>query len=338
MTRLATLISAVAATAAAISFTMAPVYAGSQSITVKSWGVTWDMGLRTIADNFTKATGIEVVAVPQATSTEGLVKLQAMKAKPSIDVWFTTASVAARAEQDHELFLPLDKAKLKNAPDLIEGALEQYWAAAYYYPLSIIYRPDMVGTPITGWKDLWAEKFKGQIAAPAIDMYQARLLLVSSLINHGNVNNIDPGFKGLEALAPNVATWYRSDSDARKAISMGEVSVLVAPPILAKAVADDGVTVKTISPAPSPVMFDVMMLVNTPKHDAAEKFIDYVLSPDSQAILAKSGEGSVNTHAELSADIVAVMPRPADQVAFDEHKINANIEAWTTRFTNQVVR
>jgi putative spermidine/putrescine transport system substrate-binding protein len=338
MIRLSTMISAAAATAVAALLAAAPARAESQSITVESWGVTWDMGLRTIADNFTKATGIQVVAIPQASSTEGLVKLQAMEANPTIDVWFTTSSVAARAEQDHKLFLPIDKSKLTNAPDLIKGAEEEYWVAAYYYPLSIVYRPDRVYTPITGWKDLWDGKFKGQIAAPSIEMYQARLLLVSTLINGGSIDNIDPGLKGLQALAPNVATWYQSDSDGRKALSLGEASVLVAPPALAKAVADDGVKVKIVSPNPTPVMFDVMMLVNTPKHDAAGKFIDYVLSPESQAIIAKGQNvGPVNVKAEPPADVVAAMPKPADQVTFDEGKINANIAAWTDRFTSQVV-
>jgi hypothetical protein len=41
--------------------------------------------------------------------------------------------------------------------------------------------------------------------------------------------------------------------------------------------------------------------------------------------------------AEPPADVVAAMPKPADQVTFDEGKINANIAAWTDRFTSQVV-
>lgn len=336
MIRLTAMISAIALTVATAAFAAAP--ARAESITVESWGTTWDMGLRTIADNFTKATGIEVVSIPQASSTEALVKLQAMAAKPSIDVWFTTASVATRAEQDKKLFLPIDKAKLGNAPDLIAGAESEYWVAAYYYPLSIVYRPDMVSAPITGWKDLWATRFKGEIAAPAIDMYQARLLLIAATINGGSIDKIDPGFVGLKALAPNVATWYESDSDGRKALSMGDAAVLIAPPALAKAVSDDGVAVKIVSPPPTPVMFDTMMLVNTPKHDAGEKFIDFVLSPASQALLAKEQNvGPVNVNAKPPADVVAAMPKPADQVTFDEGKINANIAAWTDRFTNQVV-
>lgn len=337
MIRLAIMMSAVAATAAAATFTPTPAHA-AESITVQAWGVTWDMGLRTIADNFTKATGITVVSVPQASSTEALVKLQAMEANPTIDVWFTTASVADRAEQDKKLFLPIDKSKLTNAPNLIKGAEQEYWTAAYYYPLSIVYRPDMVSTPITGWKDLWSAKFKNEIAAPSIEMYQARLLLVSALINSGGIDNIDPGFTGLKSLAPNVATWYQSDSDGRKALSMGDAAVLIAPPALAKAVSSDGVAVKIVSPDPTPVMFDTMMLVNTPKHDAGEKFIDYVLSPASQAILAEQQDvGPVNVNSKPPAAVLAAMPKPADQVTFDEGKINANIAAWTDRFTNQVV-
>lgn len=313
--------------------------AAAEEITVQAWGSTWDMGLRAIADAFTAETGITVVSVPQASSTEGLVKLQGMKPTPTIDVWFTTASVAARAEKDTELFSPIDPASITNGPHLIKGAETNFWVAAYYYPMSIVYRPDMVDAPITGWKDLWDPKFANQLAVPPMEMYQARMLLVASLINGGGIDDVEPGFAALKQLSPNVATWYQSDSDGRKALAMGEASVLVAPPALAKAVADDGVEVKIVSPNPTPVMFDVMMLVNTPKKEAGAKFIDYVVSAKSQALLAvEQNVGPVNNAAEPPKDVVEAMPIEADQVTFDEEKINANVAAWTERFTAEVVK
>ncbi len=314
-----------------------PAFA-QDSITVQSWGFTWDMGLRAVADKFTEETGIEVVAVPQSSSTEGLVKLQGMKANPTIDVWFTTASVAARAETDAELFAPIDAAALTNVPDLIPGAYTASWVAAYYYPISIIYRTDMVDPPIATWSDLWDERFKSTLAVPPIETYQARFLMIASLINGGSIDNVDPGFAALKALKPNVATWYQSDSDGRKALAMGEVSVLVAPPGLAKGLVDDGVEVNIVSPDPTPVMFDVMMLVNTPRKYLGQKFIDYVIAAQSQTMLAGGQDAApVNTKAETSPDLIAAMPMAEYQVTFDEKKINAGVPGWTERFTAEVV-
>ncbi|HEY0121640.1 MAG TPA: extracellular solute-binding protein [Rhizobium sp.] len=307
-------------------------------ITVQAWGTTWDMGLRQVADKFTEATGVKVVSIPQSSSTEGLVKLQAMKAKPTIDVWFTTASVAARAETDTELFSPIDKSALTNAPDMIAGSYTDFWVAGYYYPVSIIYRTDMVKEPIKGWSDLWDKRFAGTLAVPSIEMYQARFLMISSLINGGGIDNVEPGFKAMGSIKPNVATWYQSDSDGRRALATGEVSVLIAPPALAKGLAEDGVKVNIVSPKPTPVMFDVMMLVNTPKKDLGQKFINFVVSAESQTVLAGGQAAApVNNKSPMSAEDVAAMPKAENQVTFDEQKINAGVPAWTERFNKEIV-
>jgi putative spermidine/putrescine transport system substrate-binding protein len=319
------------------SLLVASASARAEEITVMAWGTTWEQGLQKVADNFTKATGIKVNTLPQASSTEGLVKLQSMKAKPTIDVWFTTSSVAARAEKDTELFAPIPKDKLTNADKLISGAETPSWVAAYYYPLSIVYRTDLVKRPITSWNDLWDPEFKGKVAVPTVVMYQARMLLIAALLNGGSLQNVEPGFVALKKLAPNVAMYYESDSDARKALAQGEASILVAPPVQAKSVSDDGLPVKIASPKPTPVMFDVMMEVNTPNKDAATKFIDFVVSPESQAILAKEQNcGPVNTAAQVPDDIKAAMPSAEDQVSFDEGVINANVSAWNDRFTKEI--
>jgi putative spermidine/putrescine transport system substrate-binding protein len=320
--------------AAAISVT--PAFA--ESITVQSWGTTWETGLNDIASSFTKETGIEVIPLSQASSTEGLVKLQGMRDNPQIDVWFTTASVAARAETDNKLFSKIDPAALKNAGGLINGARTDYWVAAYYYPLSIVYRPDLVSEPIKEWADLWDPKFKNKLALPSIEMYQARMLLVSALINKGDVDHIDSGFDKLKELAPNAAMWYPSDSDARRAIATGEAVAVVGPPLYAQMLKDDGLPAAIVSPTPSPVMFDVMMLLNTPRKEAAQKFIDYVIGVKSQEIFSKLYEAPVNVKAEPAPEFAKVLPAEKNQVVFDERKINSQINSWTERFHGEVAK
>lgn len=323
--------------AAAAPFLARPAFA-ADSITVLIWGTTWQSVMKDIAANFTTATGINVVVQTQTTSGESLAKLQAMKGSPAVDVWFTTSSVAERAVKDGDLFVDLPMTAIGNAKDVDRGAMTSRWIAAYAYPLGIIYRPDMVKEPITSWEDLWSDRFVNKIGAPAPSSYQGRMLLIATLLAGGDITNVEPGFAKLKAWKKNVAFWYTSDAQARKALAQGEIAVLIAPPAGAKTVRDQGAPVKMISPKPAAAMFDVMTMLKTPKQEMAARFIDYVLRADSQSSIGVKMEMEpVNRLASIPAVLKESLPAPGDSVTFDENVVNAQIDAWSTRFKQLVL-
>ncbi len=326
--------------AAAAAIAGAPsARAQGKSITVLIWGTTWQLVMQGIAAEFTKQTGCAVELMTQTTSGESLAKLQAMQANPVVDVWFTTSSVADRAVKDDGLFVDLPAAAMPNLQQLIPGAATPRWAAAYAYPLGIIWRPDMVKQPISSWNDLWDPRFKNQIGVPAPSSYQARMLLVAAILGGGGIENIDPGFDRLKALSPNVAFWYTSDAQARKALAQGDISVLVGPPSGAKAVRDQGAAVTMISPKPAPLLFDVMTMVKGAKQDLAASFIDFVLNTASQeAIVTKMQNEPVNKATAVPAELKSEYPAPGDGVSFDEDVVNRNIDAWSDRFKQVVAQ
>jgi putative spermidine/putrescine transport system substrate-binding protein len=312
--------------------------AEGQSITVLIWGTTWQLVMKGVAEKFTAATGIAVNLMTQTTGGESLIKLQAMKADPTVDVWFTTSSVAERAVKDGDLFADLPVASMPNLANVEAGAKTKRWVGAYGYPLGIVYRPDLVKAPITKWEDLWGPAFVNQIGAPAPSSYQGRMLLIATLLNGGSIDNVDPGFAKLKAWGKNVAFWYTSDAQARKALAQGEISVLIAPPSGAKAVRDQGATVTMICPKPAPLLYDVMTLVKTKQQALGAKFIDFVLSPESQSAIALNMENSpVNPAASVSDRVKAQLPKPGDGVSFDEDVVNAHIDAWSDKFKQAVL-
>ena len=316
-----------------------PAAAESAKLTVQLWGSTWQSALEEISKRFEEKTGIKVEPVTQSSSGEGLVKLQAMKDDPTVDVWFTTSSVAARAATDEALFAKIPKAGLPNVEALHENAHTDDWVAAYYYPMGIIYRADEVKTPITGWEDLWKPEFEGKLAVPSIGIYQGSMLLVASELNGGSIDNVDPGFEALEKLRPNVSVYYGSDAQARQVVAQGEASVLVGQPSHAKRLRDEGIDVKMISPKPAPMLFDVMMIVKSGNEENAAKFIDFVSTPEMQELISlKTGMAPVNPAAKPSPELVDSLPKPGDGVSFDDAKLNANIAAWTERFNRDIAR
>ncbi len=313
--------------------------AAEQSITVQAWGTSWEQGLQQVATDFEKQTGIHVVAVTQSGSADGYARLQSMADAPKIDVWFTTSSLAARATVDHKLFLPIPQAELTSASSLIAGAETPYWVAAYFYPLSIVYRPTLVKSAPVNWSDLWNPEFKDSLAVPDVQTYQARMLLLCATLNGGGLTDVEPGFAALKRLRPNIAMFYGSDSDVRRALAQGDITALIGPPSQAKPLRDAGVDVKVVTPKPSPVMFDVMTLVNTPKSDAAIKFISYVTSASAQSTISSQFDmGPVNHDVQPAAELQGVLPPQDAQLTFDEAKINAGVGKWNDRFKAEIAR
>src|SRR6185436_10133230 len=58
--------------------------AGSQTLTIQTWGGLWEDGARVVGDAFAKKAGVNVRYVKQANSREGLAMLRAHKANPQV--------------------------------------------------------------------------------------------------------------------------------------------------------------------------------------------------------------------------------------------------------------
>lgn len=313
--------------------------AQDKKITVLLWGTTWQGVVQKASEDFTKKTGIKVEFVGQTTSGEGLTKLQAMKAHPTVDVWFTTDSVAVRAVKDTAMFAPLPTSKMSNWKDVPDSAKRERWVGFYGYPVGIVYRTDMVKPPITAWDDLWNARFKGKLGVPAPSSYQARVMLIAALLAGGNIDNIEPGLQKLKALKDNVVFWYTSDAQARQALAQGEITVLVGPTQALRVPREAGVPVTMISPKPTPMMFDVMTLVKAGHEDMAAQFMNFLLSPEIQGRVSDILLAApTNKTATMSDIIKAAQPKPGDGVTFDEDKVNQNFANWNDRFNAEVAK
>lgn len=323
---------------ALMSANAAPVAAQEKKITLLIWSSTWNGLIKPLAEQFTKDTGIAVDIEVQASSMEGLVKVQAMRGKPSADVWFVAQGVAQRAATDPDLLAQMPVAKLSNWKDVIRGGTSPTFAAAYYYPFGIVYRPDLVpGGKITSWEELWGPGFDNKLALPVPSFHAGRMILVASLLNGGNIDNIDPGLAKLQKLKKNVAFWYSSDPQARKALAQGEVSVMVTSSSTIKTLADQGVTVKMVSPKPAPIIFEGVTILKGGKEAMAAQFVNYVISAEWQKVITEVWNmGPINKKVAPAGKFADVLPAPGNSVTFDEGIINERIGGWTEKF-NQAI-
>lgn len=328
---LATIISLAIATAM-------PAAAQEKKITLLIWSSTWNGLIKPLAAQFTKETGIAVDIEVEASSMEGLVKVQAMRGKPSADVWFTAQGVAQRAASDPSLLAPMPVDRLSNWKDVMAGGTSPTFVAAYYYPFGIVYRPDLVpGGKISSWEDLWRPDFENKLALPAPSFFSGRMILVASLLAGGSIDNIDPGLEKLKKIKKNVAFWFTSDPQARKALAQGEVSVMVTSSSTVKTLADQGVTVKMVSPKPAPIIFEGVTILKGGKEELAAQFVNYVISQQWQKTITEVWNmGPVNKKVAPAGKFADVLPKDGDAVTFDESAINERLAGWTEKF-NQVV-
>jgi putative spermidine/putrescine transport system substrate-binding protein len=317
---------------------LAPASGQQKKITLLVWASTWNGLIKPLAEQFAKETGIGIDVEVEASSMEGLVKAQAMRGKPTADVWFTGQGVAERAATDPGLLAPMPVDKLSNWKDVIPGGTSPTFAAAYYFPFGIVYRPDLVpGGTITSWEQLWGPGFENKLALPTPAFFPGRMILVATLLAGGSIDNIDPGLEKLKTLKKNVAFWFSSDPQARKALAQGEVSVMVTSSSAIKTLADQGVTVKMVSPKPAPIIFEGMTILKGGKEDLAAAFVNYMIGAQWQKVVTDSWNmGPINKKVTPAANFAAVMPKPGDEVVFDEAVINQRIGAWTEKF-NQVI-
>lgn len=322
-----------------LALAASPVLAQAKEITVQIWGSTWENGFKAISQQFEAQTGIKVNPVTQSSSGEGLVKLQAERDNPSVDVWFATNTIASEAAQDQALFVKIPQDKMTNRDQLIQGSISEDWVGVYYYPMGIVYNADAVDVPPTTWEDLWKPEYKGKIIAPAMSIYAGSLLTIANTINGGNSENFDPGFEALARLNDNVALYYTSDSQARQSIVQGEGTILIGQSSHMKAISREGLNMKMLAPRPAPMYFDVMMMTNGSHQEEAAKFVDFVISKAAQEeMLARVNMAPVNRNVVLPAELAANLPAEGDGFVMDGAIVRKNISDWSVRFDEIATR
>ena len=185
------------------------------------------------------------------------------------------------------------------------------------------------------WADLADTRFAGKVAIPGIDnTYGLVALLMYARQNGGGIDNIDPGFAYIaKSIAPNVRAFESSPGRMSELFQSGEVSLAVWGSGRVNALADTGFPIKFVYPKEgAAALLIAACVVNGAPHEAtAQAFLDYLLSPAVQGLLAAAGNGPVNKKVTLAPELAARLPYGPEQVAklvaFDSatHGPNAGI-------------
>jgi spermidine/putrescine-binding protein len=249
---------------------------------------------QSVIDGFTKETGIKVNYETFASGEEMLAKLLAGGTRYDL---IQPPDYIAEALIKNKLLVPLDYKKLPNFKNLMPEFTkmphdpEQTFTIPYMAgTVGIVVNTEKVKEPVTGYKDLFSDKYKNRIVV----LDDGRELVVAALYTLGiGLNDITVA--NLDRARPILAAWFKNvklfDSDSPKtALLNGDVDLGLVWGGEAAILWGEDKKFQYVLPAEGAHLFvDVLAIPKRAKNtEAAHKFLDYILRPEVSAEI--SGE------------------------------------------------
>lgn len=236
-----------------------------------------------LASGFEKQTGVKV-NIFQATTGKVMARLEAEQANPQADILISASWDTAEDLHNRGWLLPYQSANAAQVPSSLKSA---DYVAQGISALGIVWNTKS-GTPEPKeWQDLTAPAFKDKVTTPDPALSGASLDLLIGLQN-GMGDNAWALFdelkkNGMVVSGPNAQAVTPVMQGAKAAV-FGAVDYVTYGNI------EQGESLKVIFPASGTVIAPrPMMILKTTQHAAdAKAFIDYVLSPEGQKLVANA--------------------------------------------------
>ncbi|MEM0384001.1 MAG: extracellular solute-binding protein [Candidatus Caldarchaeum sp.] len=339
-----------------ITVTVSPTPAQPSELKIITWGGPWKDAADMLAKKAEQELGVKlVVDLHAGPSGPSLRKQQAAwdPKAPLWDLFWGTAVVGFQGAglAPPAVFAPIDESRLENVkaiPRDFKGYLDNklYWVALYSYGCVWVYRRDLVQTPIRSFNDLLKPEFKGKIAVAYPTYLAGSMLTAAAISGGGSEKNIDPGFEFFKSLARagNIATVVRSDSDVLRVLTTGDAAVCWTLTGNGLSLFRRGVPVAnalTYEDTKTPILLDVVAVIDGPNKEASFKFLDWLFSPDILAPYV-SILGYLPSHPKALIDPEAMKWNlTLDQIQSKGHVIDfvhvaREIDRWVTRWDAEI--
>jgi len=256
-----------------------------------------------LASAFEKKTGIKVEQIKEGT-TRVYSRLRAEKGFPRADVWIGGGGMVPFITAANEgLLEPYVPKGLENLPatrgNLVLRDVEWRWVGAAIIALGYAYNPEKMSESELPkkWEDLADPKWKGEIMMwdPAASGTAMLFLQAALLRSRQETGNDEAGWKFLKAFYANMKR-YAEEGPPSLMVSRGEIKIGIhfEHQVLQslqenkdpQVVQEKMRTLRWTLPPGSPVIVDPIALVkNAPHSENGKKYIDFVMSPEGQAII-----------------------------------------------------
>lgn len=236
-----------------------------------------------LAAGYEKQTGVKV-NIFQATTGKVMARLEAEQANPIADVLISASWDTAEELQQRGWLLPYTSANAATIPDSLKS---DSYVAQGISALGIVWNTKS-GTPEPKeWADLTTPAFKDKVTTPDPSLSGASLDLLTGLQNGMG----DAAWQLFGKLKNNGMVIGGPNAQALTPVLQGaKAAVFGAVDYVSYGSIQDGEAIKVIFPASGTVVAPrPMMILKSTQHAAdAKAFVDYVLSPEGQELVANA--------------------------------------------------
>jgi len=307
--------------ASALALTLGSAQAQEEIVLMGYSALFQDNYVKAVVEPFEQENpDIKVTYYGIQNAANALATLRTQKDAPQTDVVLFDLSIAKTAA-DEGLLAELDPTQVPNLADIdkVGFGLGNTAPPVTYDTFALLYNGETFSAPPESWEVMWDEAQKGKIIVPSAGVgIQAILLTVvaNRLAGEDDYNKtIQPGIDKLVKMAPLVQTWEpKPDAYTLVANKIGTLST----GWNARAQFYDDQTqgaVKSATPDEGyAVQVNVIAAVaGSPKNEAAQKFINYALSPEPQVRLANlMYYAPTNVKASVAPEVAARIPYLSD--------------------------
>lgn len=294
---------------------------------------------------FRRATNNADIVLDPMLSVDQIAKVSAARNNPPIDVMLHDPGPALTAI-GQGLTDAYPVAQSKHFKDLIPEAQEETGPAIFFQVVGLTYNPDKVKNPPKSWKDLWSPEYKGRAGITNLNSTLGTGFLVEiSKMFGGSESNVEPGFKALNDLRPNLAAVAANPGALATLFQQGQVDISPGNFNAIQILKARGVPVDFVIPLEGAIAFKTTIHVvkNTPNKDLAVALIEAAMSPEVQQRLMQSPYLIVptNTRVRMEGEIAKVLVKDHAEmkkrfVFQDWKRINEQRAQWIERFNREI--
>jgi putative spermidine/putrescine transport system substrate-binding protein len=229
---------------------------------------------------------------------------------------------------------------------LIPEAQEETGPAIFFQTVGLTYNPEKIKTPPTSWRDLWKPEFKGRVGITNLNSTLGTGFIVEvAKMFGGSESNVEPGFKALNDLKPNLAAVAANPGALATLFQQGQVDISPGNFNAIQILKARGVPVEFVSPKEGSIAFKTTIHVvkNSPNRQLAIDLIEAAMSPEVQTRLMQGPYLIVptNTKVKMEGEIASILAKDhADMkrkfVFQDWKKINEQRAQWIERFNREI--
>lgn len=276
-----------------------PAAAQGKALVAHSFPAAYqDATLKYLVPEFKKRTGADVT-LATALAVDAVTRLKATKdSTPPFDVALMDQGPLLDAIKAG-LFIEYPQDKSQNFKNLVPVAQDK-WGPKFTMTLTgIAYNPKKITTPPTSWRDLWDPKYKGRVGLTALNSsLGVSFLCEIARLNGGSETDIEPGFKALRELLPNVGAISANLGAHAALFQQGEVDIAPHNFNFVASLKGRGADVAFAIPDSGPFGWTQSMHipVNSTEPELALQYIETAISPEVQTLFQQAPNWIIPTN------------------------------------------